>query len=90
MNDVYLRFRGKGFSGHGVEKHLARIDHESNDVWLYDPISSFFTKCHSLSVNARKRLIKAAKIARVNEIKLAFSPDGYYTPEEIISGWKMI
>lgn len=89
MNHCYLRIRAKGFTNHGVENLLAKV-YEDGIIMLFDSLCGCFTHCHSLSQNAKTRLIRAFKIARDNELRLVMNPENCYYADYVISGWRRI
>lgn len=86
MNDIYLRIRAKGFTNFGIEKLLARID-DSNNIRLHDSVSDTFTLVHNLSESAKKKILRAVRIARKNNLKIVSKAQGHCTAQYIIDGY---
>ena len=83
---VYFRLRCIGFNGHGIESLKARADKDG--ISLFDSMANCFTKCHSLSKNATNRIRKAERIARKNELNLAFNHECHLSVDYVIDGWR--
>lgn len=83
---VYFRFRGIGFSEHGIESLKACVNKDG--ISLFDSIAGYYTQCHSLSKNATNRIRKAERIARKNELNLAFNHECHLSVDYVIDGWR--
>ncbi len=89
MKDLYFRVRAKAWASCGVEDVLSCVTYDNGEyiIRIYDDVANLFTRCHSLSKNATKKLIKAAKICIENNLVLPQDPHGFETPEWYIAGY---
>lgn len=57
--DTEITARAKAFSGEGVREHNFLISDDAVLVW--DSVAGHYTRCHSLSQSAEKRIRKLAE-----------------------------
>ena len=62
MNDIKITARARAFAGQGVRRHRMTVDGDGT-IRVYDPIAEHYTRCHSLSASAVKRIRRLAAIA---------------------------
>lgn len=59
---IEITARAKAFSGHGIGTHRFAVDADGT-VRVWDPIAGHYTRCHSLSSSAERRIRRLAKSA---------------------------
>lgn len=57
---IEIEARAKAFSSEGVREHKFQVE-ATGEVRVWDAVAGYFTKCHSLSDSAKKRIVKFAK-----------------------------
>jgi hypothetical protein len=59
MTNATITTRAKAFSGRGVETVQCMVDTDGQ-MLVYDSVAKHFTRCHSLSKTAERRIRKLA------------------------------
>lgn len=63
MKPTTITTRARAFAGRPIEEVRCRIDSDG-DVLVWDSIAKHYTRCHSLSESAQRRIRRLAKAAR--------------------------
>ena len=60
MKPTTITTRARAFAGRGIENVLCRVDPDG-DVLVWDSVAKHYTRCHSLSESAQRRIRRLAK-----------------------------
>lgn len=63
MKPTTITTRARAFSGRPIETIRCRVDYDG-DVLIWDSVAKHYTRCHSLSASASRRIRRLAKEAQ--------------------------